>query len=616
MKKLLGICICLLLICAAIVPTVAFAADEGNVAKDIIYFLNPTALTTMDGYLFVADRIEDNRSAIICFDLTQDSPVHVATFMVPEKVNNISDNGSNKLYVIAENKVLEMDWDKSQHTLTNTEKVYRIADNSKINDFAYGVFGLGEHTEYYLTNEHLWRNDNGTAVTATTANFDSSVACYALDKYVYYIYTTNNVTYCRRYDGELYTTEMSSDKFNTELTLSDIKPLGFFEFESTIAIFGSKSIVSVTADSNSCVTKTIMANYGEMDDKIVDASATIGKICVLNNRNVVEIYQNDTDGLKKIDTIGSDTLKQPVPTEYTSFTLVRSKGYPANIVFKTEGENSIDALEIITDMENTTFIVLGYDGDENSNFYYVLLGDKFGWVKKSENASSVEEDTDRLEIINTDVSDDNFTTKAKFISQNAVYVSPLPRQFFYDNENYRKVYTQSSSNRINVTVLQKFTEGNTTWYYVSFEVNGETHKGFVPQSAIGQFNISGSVEGVSVVGLRKINSALFSTVKVYDESMTESAYDSNGNQIKPLSSGTRILLISEENGVAFIQIVESGAFGYVYTSDLIGLSQVTTNAAVGITFLALAVALAVAMTVVIVKRRRGKQATAPTSKGN
>ena len=621
MKKLLGICICLLMICSAIVPAAVFAADgtvNSDTAEDIIHFLNPTAITTIDGYLFIADRIEENRSAIIYFDVTGDSPVYIDTIMLDEVVTNISsDNVTSKLYVITDSQVLEKDWTDKRELVDNTS--YRLADYLPI-DFAH-VSSATSYTEYYLTNNYLRRFGKDITHTNATDKFDRGIACYASDSYVYYIYVLEGVTLCKRYNTVTFSTE-NTDNFNTGLKLPQMSPLGFFDWENDITVFDSKKIVSVAVPStvgSNCTTNNILTYDGT--NEILDVTSTSEKMFVLNNSNVVEIYKkNSSEALELIATIGSDTLMQNVPTVFTSFTLVKCKSYPSNIVFKTNGKNSVEALEIIKDMENTTFIVLGYEGDSASKYYYVLLGNRFGWVKKSDNAESVDAD-DRLQVINTNVNNGGLTYKA--VSLNAVYVSPLPRQFFYDSVEYREVYAQEKNKKITVTeVLQCFTEGNTNWYYITFKYDGATHSGFVRDTDI-KLTISSSVgESSPDVVEYKVNSLLFSTVKVYNNgeptTMTEDnyAYNSDGKPIK-LSSGSRVLVISidREKGVAFVQIDKTKDFGYIHVDRLIGVHQITTNATVGLILLAIAITLGTALTVVFLRRRNGNKApAAPATK--
>ena len=586
MKKLLGICICLLIACVAIVSTLAVA--ETNTTENIIHFMSPIALAMEDDMLYVADNVEAGKGVIHSFDLSGNTPQYVSTIELKSQISNIS-VGNGVLYAMAGSKVytIRLETDEVSE-LTLDKSLGKIIDAVVYKD-----------TLMLFAETGLSINGTSYAVQSTS----NPIACIASGEYLYYLYGKNPNIARRLIKNSDGIVGGLNDTFNSALNwVNGFQALGMFAWDNgEVAIFGEHAIyksVSAGAQYN----LDLLATFN--DFSIKDAEISNDKLCVLTRNNQVKIFSKASDSLTGTEqTIGSDTLDQDVPTEYTSFTLVKSKGYPTNIVFKTTGAYSIE--EIVTDA--TEYIVLGYLGDENSNYYYVLLGDKFGWVKKSETANTVEEDTDRLEIIDTTVSDGNFTTSTKFVSMDAIYVSPLPRQSFYDNADTRQVYTQSANDRIDVTVWQKFTEGQTTWYYVSFEANGVTHKGFVLQSAIKEFKVTGSTDGVNVIGQRKINSALFSTVKVYDESMTGPAYGTNGKQIKPLSSGTKVILISEKDGVAFIQILKTGEFGYVHTDELIGVNKVTTNAAVGTTLIVVAIALGVTLTVLFIRRKNRKK---------
>lgn len=622
MKKLIGICICLLLIFVAIVPTAVYAADvsiSSSVAGDIIYFLNPTAITTVDNYLFVADRIEDNRSAIICFDVTADSPVYVDTLMLDEIVCNLSDNDNDLLYVVTDKQVLELSWDGSQQKLATTTTSHIIAGNPAV-DFAHTSVDVS-YTEYYLTDNYLWRFGANVAHTNATESFDEGIACYADGDYIYYVYVTDNVSHCKRFDVRKLSTD-TNDSFNTDALSLGVDPLGFFNWDKDITIFASNRIVSVTATETGCSVEDKLI-YDNGSD-IVDAAATGDKVFVLNNRNVVEIYANNSaETLHKVDTIGSDILEQDVPTSYTSFTLVKSNGYPANIVFRTVGENSVD--NIVTSA--TEYVVIGYDGDDDSNFYYVLVRDegnyKFGWVKKSD-GNNVESDS-KLQIVDTSYSKDgNVLYKSVFSALNAVWIYDLPCSRFQPHS-----FTQSPSKKTEVTILQQFEEqtdnGKIVWLYVSY-VDGTTKTGFVKQSDVGEVSLA--VKNNKIIDYRKINTTLFSYVRVYmfgePDRMTDDylakytvvTTDEKGNKttteetIPKLYSGQRVSVISEQNGVCLVEVTrKDGAvgYGYVYSDQLIAQNKLTTNATVGIITLTIAVALGATLTIVFIRRRRGKK---------
>ena len=591
MKKLLCISICLLFICAMLVPAVVFAAS--NVA-DTIYFLNPTALTAIDNNLFVADKIEEGKSVILRYDITSGEPQLKDMYEVSGVVTNLASKEDSGLYAVLSDKVIEFD--------TNFEEQNRwnIAD---VIDVIYGAYS-SDKTEYVLKSDGLLRPGTG----GNTINFTNGIACVAMGDSLVYAYKQGNSTAYGEFDGKntIYPTQNTVSNSNSNPQLTSLALKGMFVWKDKVALYSADSVGVVVVGQLSCE-YTSLLSYEQ--GNIVQVTAHGDNLYILNDNNKIEVFeQNGLGSFDKTHTIGNDELNQNAPTvdEFTSFTLVESKGYPTNIVFKTTtGNTSIG--NIITDAKE--YIVIGYDGDENSNFYYVLLGDKFGWVKKSDNAKSVNND-EKLNVINTSVGGDGFTYKAKFVSMKAVYVSSLPRELFYNNENYRSQYEQSSKNKIEVTILQKFSEGDIVWYYVTFDYNNATHYGFVRDKDVRVYITNSKDDGLTAIGQRKINSALFSTVKVYNngnpETMTEEnyAYDEDGKQIK-LSSGTRVTLISiDDNGVAFIQIKKSNVYGYVYAENLIGVHQITTNATVGLSLLAVAVALGVTLTVVFLRRRK------------
>ena len=603
MKKLLCISICLLFICVALVPAVVFAAS--NVA-DIIYFLNPTALTAVGNNLFVADKIEDGKSVILRYDVTGDEPQLQDMYEVSGVVTNLATKENSGLYAIFADKVIEFD--------TSFEEVNRW-NIANVIDVAYGVDALAANgkTQYMLRSNELGRVGNDSTLQQQY-QLTNAISCVTIDNIVYYLYQGNGVWRCKSHNGQEHSIPDDSlnkaDPTSSSYYLKGYAAKGMFVWDNKVALFTNNDISYIAMGELSCELASILS-YNEADSKIVDVTTQNGNLYILNDKNKIEVYtQNDVGAFEKKFTVGSDELNQNEPTvsQFTSFTLVESMGYPTNIVFKTTGDNSVD--NIITDADS--YIVIGYEGEQNSNFYYVLLGEKFGWVKKTENAESVDED-ERLNVVDTRVSGDGFSYKAKFVSMNAVFVSALPRQLFYNNENFRSQYEQSAKNKIEVDILQRFTEGETVWYYVSFEYNDATHHGFVRDKDVKVYITSGNNNGLTAIAQRKVNSKLFSTVKVYNngnpKTMTDEnlAHDTNGKQIK-LTSGTRVTLISvDDNGVAFIQIKKSNVYGYVYANNLIATNRLTTNATVGLSLLGVALVLGVTLTVVFLRRKRRKK---------
>ena len=607
MKKLLFIFICFALIVASILPTVVFAADSADSdvkTEGIIYFLKPTAIAAVGNYLFVADYIEENRSVIVCFDITEEKAVYKYTEEVSGYVTNLSNKEDSGLYAILQDKILE-------YSIADGLSVVQTINVAGAVDVTY-TDNISTKGEYVLTKSDLIGYGVGSYIDTLT----NTKGCVSINGNIYYLYEENGYSVCRSHKGSDHSIpDNSLNKKDTPGSegyyLADFKANGIFVRDSsTVALFDNNTIASIVIGSstqNSQLDKIMQ--YDESHGSIKDVCKGQNRLYVLNSQNKIEIYSDEHPTFELLDTIGSDILKQSAPTVYTTFTLVRSKGYPSNIVFRTMGNNSIEEIET----EASEYIVLGYDGEADSNFYYVLYGDKFGWVKKSDGAKSVDEDG-KLEVVDTKVSDDTFEYKTKFNSLKDVVVAQLPRQFFYQSSDYAQTFTQSASNRIEATILQKFSEGDKVWYYVTFETNGGLHFGFVPQNAVGIY-ITTTSDDVPLKDYLKVNSTLFSAVKVYDngnkKTMTDEhlAYTKQGDQIK-LYSGKRVNVIDVKDGVAFIQVNYNGTYvyGYVFADQLIGVHQVTTNATVGLSLLAVAVALGVTLTIVFLKRRKRKAA--------
>ena len=613
MKKIFGICICLLLLVGVIVaPTAVFAENSAGSAVTI-HFLNPTAIAVVGNNLFVADNvdIDANKSVILSFTLGASEATYRDTTEIDGNVTNLSGKGNDGLYAILDDKVIEYTIGANA-ALTITHEFNAEGELTSFVDCTYGQSG-DTYTEYFLTQEGLYRKDAG----GWADKFYNSVSSVAIDNFVYYLQIDENgKAVSKRYNGKTHAFPQG-DVYNNGNGLSDEygkQPLGLFAWENNVGVFWNDKIHYVEIGAQ-CTRPLLMdynpATTGEEKITIKDVEANGNRLFVLNDKNLVEVYEGSASNMTFSYSVGSDTVNQTVPHDYTSFTLVRSKGYPSNLVFKTNEDTSI--AELVTDAEE--YLILGYEGDTESMYYYVLTNDnRFGWVQKTNSKIDNGKLTDdKLEVINTTVThDSNVEYTTKFTSLNAVYIYKLPRSVdsFQD-----ETFQQTASTAPTVTALQRFTEktndGDIVWYYVSFNVGEQTRTGFVQAKDLGQFlpTPSGSI---SAVGDRKINSTLFEAVKLYlypdKELMTDDNLVTTENGIVKLYSGKRVTLLSEKDGVAFIQIQNgdgTSIFGYVNSNRLIGLHAITTNAIVGLTLLAVAIALATTLIVVFVKRKNG-----------
>ncbi len=608
----LGVIImCLALIIACAIPVLAFAAEQDNSEQDSVHFINPTAMTVVDDYLYVADNVEDGKTALLCFDLTNaELPKLIYTFELSEKITGLSNNGDNLLYAICGTKIIELTANgREEPTVGKTYDKFDI-ENVKIISVAYGeIPNTTEKTLYALSEDKMLQltAKNQFIPFANIKNLKNSKGCYILQEndssYLYYV--ANNT--CERYNLTLNSDDADfSNTLNITVTpsgifggkIDDTSFIGLYDAKGIFKIEGSGSIQSRTLRYDTIsLFKEPTSVY--TNDSIVTVEMHKNKLIVLNSRNQIDIFELADNGFYKhepLTTIGSDMVDKAVPTVYKNFTLVRPNGYPANIIYKTNGDKSIE--EIITDASE--YIIIGYDGDENSHYYYVLAGDKFGWVKKSDNAATPDKD-DKLTVVNNNFNDGTFAHETKFTSLNAVYVYQLPLE-----SSDKVTVTQTASTMKTVYVLQKYTEGDTVWYFVKYD---DDKTGFVKKSDVGDIHISAKTDDIVTEGLRKINSSLFSAVNLYvTAEMNENDFvaDSDGNRIK-LYSGDRVTLIKTEKNAAYIMVLHSDGekdFGWLDVSRLIDVHHITTNAIVGLSLLAVAIALTAILLVVYFKRKK------------
>lgn len=603
------------LLVLAILPGTAFADTASGVNVRLI---NPVAVAAVGNCIFVADNVDEGQSVIHGIDVSGDSPQRKYFYTTEKPVVNLAEvNGD--LYVMFADCVDVLSVSGAQLTVKTSYTDINVTDYTYNTLLGYSTALYAQGRIYYKTGDEDFPADSRaenalSLLTATTSD----------GTYVYFTKNENGATVLKRIRmyvqaGALRDRYDEDDKLNAYGvnygTAFNLK--GMFNYtangQSNVALFGGNSVRTLTELSGEFAATTEIVSS---ETQILDGVFCANRIVLLNSEYKLDVYQfnSETAQFELQFTVGTDTISQTVPdsAKLTGFTLAKSLGYPTNIAYRT-ADDATSIPNVLIDFADQ-FVILNYDGAENSDFYYVLIGDKFAWIEKSKGAV-VPENDENLQLIDNKVSGD-VTYNAKFISANAVFVYQLP----LSNSNYT-TFSQSITDPQSAQILQKFVEqksdGTTVeWFYVAYGENN-SQRGFVPCQNVGKFHVSAAEEGgMPVLGYRKINASLFEAVKLYATSaMTDNETIFNeAGEIK-LYSGTHVVVVRQEKDASFIEIRQNDGtttYGWVESKHLIGMHSITTNAIVGISILSVAVLLSIIFVSVFVKRRRLRKHTTAT----
>ncbi len=613
MKRLTLIFVCALLVVALVVPSVVLA--ESKVANDV-HFIAPVGIALVGNNLLIADNVADEQSAILCFDVTTNSNVHKFTFLLEEQAKNISTSGE-RIFVVFESKFVEY---KISTDGKGLEQV-KVFEQPNVIDVAVGKLGVDAssmaETIYFLqsgknADSLKYIKNDGTAGTINGMDVPTAYSLLAISSgEEHFVYVaganadgSNSVT---RW-GSMHGWSISDDTLNA----NGISYAQGFELKGITTnnrnypiVYGEKSMYNLNENGNNgYIAEQVFADFSANEHKNVKVIASTDKLVLLNSNNQVNIYTlNGTElDASSYSTIGSDKVGTQIPTEYTAFTLAKSTGYPTNIIYKTTDEQT-SIQSIMTKDQVAEFLILHYDGCENSNYYYVLVGNKFGWIKKSDGATSPDTDG-KIAIIDTKVSDKvTFNANIKFSSLGKVYVYDLPNS----NPTTAKLIdtvTQTADTQTPVKILQQFKEGNIVWYYIEYNQKF----GFVKSSEIGNITATAN-EDIVIVDNFKVNSTLFGAVNLYMTSDLENGekVTIDGKKEAKLYSGDWVKVLEQKGNASLVQIVEKDgtvSYGWVDSSRLISINSMTTNSIVGLVALGLAIILTVVFIVIFVKRKK------------
>lgn len=589
MKKLSGIAIILTLILLTFCP---FALAEGNSPDGNVHFIAPQSLIIDGDKLYVADVVEENKSVILCFDVSGEpfdtfAPKYEFSYEVDDKVTSLA-VGNGCIFAVTDSAVSEFTYANTTLTL---QKRYQI---SGVRDVAWGKWNTND--TLYTLSANLYRYNQNSDDFNGIIPVSNGKALLVQNDLVYYLHD-NTVS---RYDGAN-ADILSEDKFNTTLSfVNDFEPIGICGADGAVlGVYDKNILYKVVFAESEGVQKYDgkSAVFRLQQYEIIDIATTANGLYLLNsNKQIVYYTQNNGSYEPKI-TIGTDVVNITCPTvdEITSYTLVKPQGYPTNIIYRTNGDNSLS--QVVTDYTGS-YIIIHYS-NENDAYYYVLIGDKFGWVKKADGTTSPTDANSKLQVLDNNVSDNlNY-----FVSGNSVYVYKLP----INSEQYQTSFCQNFSNLTPAKILQKYEQSDGIWYYVEY---GENLHGFVRQGAIDSVTAKNDNK-TPIVEDVKVNSA-FKALTLHltqDLDENELVYYPDGTVVK-LYSGDRVSVVrySQDNTKAEIFVRQNDGTtygGWVETQYLMDLHDLSTNVIVGLSVLGTALVLVVIL-LICFKRKKSK----------
>ncbi len=560
-KYLVTLLIFALLLCSLLGCTTVAQASTDDSASDI-HLVNPSSVAVIGDTLYIADNVTNTSCVVLQFDLSGTTPLYST---MTEYSGNITLMRSyyDILYIIQADSYMAYDT-----TTTTTTTV-----NSSISDIAIFQYNNLTYT-YTIANGTVYRGSANKGWTAT------SIAISQDDQTLYLLCGQDDATVSLVEDNQI--NESYNSGSNNSYTNISVLDNMLVQYDSTTATVDG-TLLSLELSS----VESITCHNGSL---LILAGNTLTQYTTTDNITYTSGY-----------IVGSDTVSvtEPELDSITEYTLAVSIGYPTNIVYKTTGDNSIAEL---VELSNEQILILGYSGSDNASYYYVYTESGFGWIKKGAD-SLAEEST--LTTIDSSING-NVTYTAKLISPYSVTIYSLPSTSYV-----RTTFTQSASEPTTVSLLSQITDSaSTTWYYISYTLEGATQYGYVKSGDVGYIYSSGTTGNVvldSDTPYMKIDSTLQGDVYMYLTSELTSGtelVDSSDNIIV-LEGNTRVSVITVGESSSYIQVTTDNGtyYGWVDNDCLISTSALTTSTVVGLILLGVALILIVA-TVVIIKTRK------------
>lgn len=525
-----------------------------------IYLVDPADIFVDGGMIYVTDIIDDGKNTAV-HQISADLAART-TYFIDGVTEKISVSGIN-LYVMQKDKVLSFGIDRQSKLLTPGSEI--SAEN--VRDF----LAVGGKI-YILTDTEFIEHNLATKKRRTIylGMQDTKSISLAGNK-IFLLFGDTCMTYT---DDEGLS---QVDQFpETALHAALVGGYVFYNGESVMDQSGGELL--------------------RPEKGIADLHFHTSLLYVLGGDKKITQYRYIDGAFVKVDgfVIGTDKVDNEVPgaAAIRGYTLATATKYPTNILYEASKSSRPAPYTLLT--KEDSFLILHYEGMEESKYHYVLFKGSFGWLEKA----SADITGDNIKVIDT---------AYKFSGQalTTAYIYSLP---FYDDEGTFVIENVPKDTVFNITDrYENLTDTNADWFYVAYEKDGETRGGFVRQTLITNITLNPQTK----VKRYTVNTNLTNELGLFtDAALTIPALDEKGEEIK-LSSGKQVSVISIDADNAALVQVDIGGKKYIGYLDAARLIEdgLTSYLALGL-ILGILLILGTAFFVVMAKRRK-KHAVAP-----
>lgn len=574
MKKIISILTALILVFTAILFLNCDIAYADGVVE--IHFVNPCDVFTYDSHVYVLDKVDDSNSILHRFDYSGADRVSYSISGAYDKIYIDND----VVYLLTADRV---SWGTLSGNQYNQTGSFTDANTINAKDFTYsslcGIICLGESSVYVIQdNERInTRFDNDTVVSCVK----QGTSLFVLTNLIVREFVIRNSGISDAENDRVLSSipSLSGKTLQKALTftlgtatyncVSDLNYVFELNGNTLFGLLPSNSTNSIKSFAVDAINSTTLAVFEiQNDNKLYRYTYT---------KNSESFVLSESDRF----VIGSDTIVQAAPSvsSINSFVLATSTGYPTNYIYKI-GNDANSITEAVSLTHDEIFVILNYDGSNTSKYYYVLYGDKFGYIEKASGTDT------KINSINTSV-----TSTAK---SNAAHLYSFPTI----QDQYKIIGLPRDTD---ISIANIFEFNGETWYYVNCSYQDTEYNGFVRATTV--YNLTGGNYTANVI-TKRANPAIGQQVAMYaDIAFVLPSIDVEGNDIM-LPVGTRVNVIKTENGISYVQVEKDGNYYFGYVDDSLLIQHGMTNyLALGLSLLIVAAALTIYL-IIMIKRRK------------